>query len=266
VPSVEESFESPRLLLSSAREDFNRLNSLFEAFFRDNPYRLGVDRKPNASKAVFCAEIIKKPTAEMRLLTYSIVNDLRNALDQAVYGASSALGQTSLDNVHFPFRDSPRDFERVFTGKGRCSDVPVELHGILRSFEPYPTGNAYSGGDDRLIHLNRLANPNKHRVALRIQLVVRGLVKVHVVAAPDSIRIPPPRWNSTKDKLSLFEIIKTTDYTYDINLDTFVALSEPPLDGESVEGFIRAQIAKVESIIDRLERETRKIIQARLSP
>jgi hypothetical protein len=235
VTSVEESFESPRLLLSGAREEFNRLKDLFDAFFlKDRPYRIVFDDKSHPAKVVCYAEILKKPTAEMRLSTYRTVNDLRNALDQALYGAAVALGQTKLSNVWFPFRENPRDLEHVFTRNGRCSDVPVELHALLRSFEPYPRGNGYSGGDSALRDLGRIANPNKHSVALRIGLEIQGLLKMGILANNGAVRAITPTWNRSENKLSLFELIKSTTFNYDIEFPTFVAFDESTLAGVSV--------------------------------
>jgi hypothetical protein len=270
--SVEEAFESPRLLLATARKDSQQLKALLDGFFHnpDPPCRIIVE--PKFGGVVCYAEVIRKPRSEMRLVSYTIVNNLRNALDHALYGASRALGQTKPEKTNFPFRGSPADLEHVFTAKGMCRDVPSALHDVLRSFQPYPKGNGYAGGDDALIHLNRLANPNKHQVALSIQPTLRdNTLSAAVVSSPGALIVPivPPRWNRTKDKLAIFEVVKSptansdtikVDFNFNIKVDASVVLSEPPLDGVSIEGFVSVQLDKVKSIVDRLEVETRKLL------
>lgn len=262
VPNVEESFESCRLVLDGARTEIQHVNLLIEAFLADDPCRLVIEPKPK--KAILCAEIMKKPSPEIRRAVYRSVNDLRNALDQAVFGASAALGASPLEKAAFPFRQSPVDLDRAFTGKnGMCRDVPPELHALIKSFEPYPRGNGYPGGDDTLRHLGAVSNPNKHSIALRIQPTLRGPINIGVGAAPGSVRVIRPTWNSAKTKLALIEFVSSTDFQYNINVGADIVFAETVVDGESVTGFFKVQLPKVESIIAKLEAESRRILGAR---
>jgi hypothetical protein len=260
-PSIDEAFESPRLLLSSAREQLDRLNPVAQSFFASTPYRFAVDRDSDPAQSVHYVEIIRPPPPELRLLTYRVVNDLRNALDQAVYAASAALGRTKLDHVVFPFRQNPRDLDHALS-KGQCRDVPVELHDLIRSFEPYPRGNGYPGGDNNLRAFGNVSNPNKHSVALRVGINATELI-IHSLGG-GAYSIPVNPWNSSKNKMTLFVAPKGSNPQCDIDVPLFIAFDKSILDGVPTIPFFAEILTKVASIIERLEAETRKIIAARV--
>ena len=145
-----------------------------------------------------------------------------------------------------------------------CRDVPPELHPLIRSFEPYPKGNGYSGGDEQLRHLGRVSNPNKHNVALRIQPVIQGPIEMAITTTVSgALRPIKPAWNAAKTKLALFELVKSTDYYFNVEAGADIVFADAAIEGVSVHGFFKVQLLKVESILDRLEAETRRIIAAR---
>lgn len=88
MPTVEEAFESPRLVLDGARADIQRVGTLTEEFMAENPCRIGIEQR--GKRGIAYIEITKYPPPELRRGVYRAVNDLRNALDQAVYGSSGS--------------------------------------------------------------------------------------------------------------------------------------------------------------------------------
>lgn len=259
MPTIEEAFEGTNILLEGAQEDFERLKLLCDDFMlKDPPYRLVFNKEMDPKKVIVYVEILRKPAREIRRTTYRIINDLRNSLDQAVYAASVALGQTRTDNTHFPFRESPAQLEYALTGpNGRTRDVPVALHDFFRSLQPYPRGNGYPGGDDALCDLNRIANPNKHICAVRIQPQITGL---GVSASGALVQPFQPYWNSTKDKYVALELWKRPqDFDYKIAMPAQIVFDEDSLSGVSVTGFMKIQVPKVTDIVRRLQAETRRV-------
>ena len=258
-PTVEEAFESPRLVFAAACEAIEGLKSLSDTFFAERFYRSGFDES-DPDKVIHYVEISRNLPNSARVLAYRIFNDLRNALDQTVHGASAALGGKRLEKTSFPFRQDPADLEHVFTGKGQCRDVPAELHDTIRSFEPYPQGSGYSGGDNKFRIFGRLSNPNKHSIALRVGINVQGMGIQELFAAEIHQVL---RWNGAKTKFILFHSPHGSPVQYKIHLPSFIAFDETALDGEPVLEFVALIRGKVEGIINTFETETRRILLAR---
>ncbi|BEV00088.1 hypothetical protein [Novosphingobium olei] len=157
-------FESARFLIEEIDSDLNEIKTLTEEYFRNNPYALVKEQNPiNGDEH---AKIVFRPVpSRIRYITSNVIKNLRDALDQACSAASEHIKGKRCRHAHFPFGENPDDFEVAIT-KSVCKDIPSELYPILRTFELYPTGEGYDGGNNRLRMLGRVSGPHKHRIAI----------------------------------------------------------------------------------------------------
>lgn len=104
------------------------------------------------------------PTTVVRRVTEAIDN-LRNAFDQILYAAAADIDNPFRKDAHFPWRESPEELEGLFKSD-KCK-IPPDLWDVIRRQEPYPRGQAYTGGDDTIRALTKIAN-RKHTVGLAV--------------------------------------------------------------------------------------------------
>jgi len=82
----------------------------------------------------------------------------REAWNQAVYAACVSIEKVpSKGNLHFPWRSSPSDLNETL----KRGPIPSEFWDVIRGEEPYPTGDGYTGGNDAIKEISKLAN-DKH--------------------------------------------------------------------------------------------------------
>jgi hypothetical protein len=264
MPTVEESFESPHMLVDGARRDFETLKTVEKDFFATKPYREGVDNKSDPEFQLRYMEITKPPPKEFRLGAYRIIGDLRNALDQSVFGASEALGVNDPERAGFPFRESPADLERTFVDKGMCRDVPRELRDTLRSFEPYPRGSEYAGGNDDLRALGYISNPNKHKFSVRVAVDIAGM-QILDMAIRGRADIPAPYLDRAENKAIFLKLSKKgpTEFKYRVKFPCYISFGDAPLNRRPICVFLSEMISTVDGIVRRLEADTRAILASR---
>jgi hypothetical protein len=101
------------------------------------------------------------------------LRNLRDSLDHAACGSVFALTGVMRKDTYFPFGDSADKFE--LRAKKVCKKVASEVLDHIRSLQPHPGGNS----PNLLWNLNRLAQPNKHRMLSPIIAHSGGMVRVH---------------------------------------------------------------------------------------
>jgi hypothetical protein len=179
--------EVPRRKLSRAKEHVADLDSKVTEFFeRPDIYEFVVDPDPQEPKHVIHKMRFKEPLPEsFTAITADAVNNLRSALDAACYAIAVAAGATKPRHAAFPFAGSFADFENGM--KGRCKDIPLDLHALFRAYQPY------KGGNDALWALNDICVRDKHTLlGIGLDTVLGDLVATGTMR---SIPVNPP-WDS----------------------------------------------------------------------
>jgi hypothetical protein len=156
-------FDSSRRKLAWAKKhlaQFKRKNIQF--FKKKNLYAVFAEPSTKHPPCiVHKMRFVKQLPAGFSEMTGDIVDNLRAALDHAVYGvAIAAAPGTRPLNAYFPFSRDASKFEANL--KGRCADVPKEIYPLLRSYEPY------KGGSDALWAINQVCVANKHTLIIPI--------------------------------------------------------------------------------------------------
>ncbi|HEY0412683.1 MAG TPA: hypothetical protein VGD66_06050 [Allosphingosinicella sp.] len=221
-------FESPKLLVSGAREDIDQFESGEGAFFGPGDVGVTVQEVDPKTKYTFVKFRITKaiPTV-LRRRANNILNDLRHALDQALFAAARIVLKEDPGDVHFPFATSPKDLEGRLkaTRKGAgVLKIPVALHDVIRSFEPYPRGNGHDGGDDLLRLLGAVSGPNKHQFTIGIG-VNASLIR-HIKTDGRFYKLHAPVMNSKYKDLILFSIAPDGYLYHESSIPMYISFRE----------------------------------------
>ena len=192
----------------------------------------------------------------VRGLTNNIIKDLRDALDQATNAASFYVSGTYRRNRHFPFASSPDDFD-VAVRKNTCKDIPTSLHSILKGYEPYPTGDGYSGGNNFLRMLGRISGPHKHRFTV-ITKVTKDDVKIgDLLGRPgEKFLTGGPIWfpaNNNPNEITLVSIHPTGEVDFDYEVTMRITFAGSKMEGIPVKEFLRACYLSVSEIVQDLQ-------------
>ena len=160
-------FESAKSLVEGFQENLDAFNAAISDFFQKEPCVPAIEYNQDRTEELHKIVLTAQPPQSMRRLVNRSFGDIRNALDQALFAASYIILGKRPKNIHFPFGESPTDFDAVFNFK-RYKSIPRELIPILKTFEPYPAGEGYTGGNSVLKALNVLVQPAKHEIMLNV--------------------------------------------------------------------------------------------------
>ncbi len=169
-------FENAKLTLRWAREELDKLHEACWAFLGSHPYTLSIIEGsiPGQRVTRICSN--EQPGDDLRRASYRITADLRNALDQATYGASTLIGTTAPKKANFPSGQSATDLRaRLYSKTGSYKGIPTALHSKFEEFEPFPHDPHTGRGNQLLTTLIEMANPNKHGIPLRVSISINEL-------------------------------------------------------------------------------------------
>ena len=183
-------------------------------------------------------------------ITGDIVQNRRNALDNAAYAVSVASGRTDPKFTAFPFAGSVSQMPQAL---GRSKDLPPQIQSMFVGFQPY------LGGDDLLWALNEMCVSDKHKMLIPIGTgVVRRAGEVRgagFFSMPD-----PHRWDREKNEMELITLGPGAEFQYHFDFRVFVAINGiRVVDGHSVLTVLGDVGQKVESILDAIEMESHRL-------
>jgi hypothetical protein len=241
-------FESSRRKLAWAKKNLAKLNRRIDKFLRQKDlHTVFTEPDPhNPQHTIHKMRLVKQIPDGLSELTGNIVDDLRSALDHALFGIARIGKPTSGPlNAYFPFAGDIAHFENNL--RGRCKDVPVELWPILRSYEPY------KGGNELLWALNEVCGANKHGLLLPIgtasvtaRTVIEGTGFWSMPAAPV--------WDWTKQEMELFTAGPQPKLHANIRVGFYIAFGEiDSVAGKPAIPVLDDFVRMVETIIGEIE-------------
>jgi hypothetical protein len=132
---------------------------------------------------------------------------------------------------------------------------PAGILALFRTLKPYQAGNQI------IWALNRVRRQSTHRLLVPVGSALHGIaVKNLTISSPVPCEIPPPRWDSEKNEITLVIVGRGSDLKYDIELAFFVAFGQVEgLAGEPVLDTLDDAASEVERIILAIEAESRRI-------
>lgn len=252
-----EPFESPKFLLDLTGENVTEFDAICGAFFRNARAAKMIHVDPETGnkthKLIFGNPIPNRA----RHIAATAISDIRHSLDQATCASVRLLTGSVPDKLYFPFATNPNDLN----GRLRKT-IPEPLHPILRTFEPYPRGQGYVGGNDILSKLSSAAGPNKHQATCaaggRIASFSADSIVVREAVGPFSI---PPRWDASKNEMVLATVAPDGDVQYNFQMTFFVAFKDAgQLSEMPVSAVVRDLLSIAKRIVVGLETETARIL------
>lgn len=247
-------FESPKLLLTRARENVDDLKSRIKEFFDRKPYASVIDFDSETGQDVHKIRLTAKLPGSLGTILKDAVANLRDALDHAVYGSAVALGRVEPKGTKFPFADSGAEFEGEIMA---LKDVPPVIRTLLESFRPYPRGN------EPLWALNKMRNQKTHRI-----IVPLGVCTPGNEIGVGTFKIVPPaqfgysRWDATKNEVEYMRVGRGSQCKYQVTVAFDVAIGDVPvLAGRPVIATLNELTTEVERIALAIEAETARVLR-----
>ena len=247
-------FESSRRKIAWAKKNLANLNRRIDKFLsQKNLYTVFTEPDThNPQHMVHKMRLVKQIPDGLSELTGNIIDDLRSALDHALFGiARIGKSATGPLNAYFPFAGDVSHFENNL--RGRCKDIPVELWPLLRSYEPY------KGGSELLFALNEVCGANKHGLLLPIgtatvtaETVIEGTGFWSMPAAPI--------WDWAKQEMELFTTGPQPKLRANIRVGFYIAFSEiDSVAGKPAIPVLDDFVRMVQTILSEIEAECRRL-------
>jgi hypothetical protein len=245
-------FESSRRKLARAKDHLAELKREVLSFIQHDPCDILTEPHPDKPEHVVYKLCLTKQLPDgLSEITGDVVDNLRSALDHAMYAVSLASGCTKPLNAYFPFSRNATNFEANL--KGRCADVPQEIYPLLRTYEPY------QGGSKLLWALNQVCIANKHKLLVPIGASTFSVETV--IEGTGFVSMPyTPIWDRTKNEM----VMLTAEYGVKLDghfkFGVYVAFGEiEGVDGQPALETLEAFVGMVETIINEVEAEARRI-------
>jgi hypothetical protein len=248
-------FGSSRRKLARAKKDLAKLQRRADVLIKNQTYEMFSEPHPNRPQfVVYKMRLSKELPDAISEMTGNVVDNLRSALDHALYGIAVASGCTSPRNAYFPFSKDATTFEANL--KGRCADVPQELWPLLRSYQPY------QGGEDLLFALNEVCTANKHKLVIPIGTVtIAAGVSAHGIGFME-MPYPRPVWDDTKNEMELFTLHETGTQNFKCNytFGNYIAFGEVGIaSGKPTLPNLERYVWAVETILGEIEAESKRL-------
>lgn len=249
-------------MVEEARHDLQTMIERQSEFFASRPF--APFQRPSRGTDTIVYGL--RPTAQIpgriRAKANSALQQLRNALDQAVYAATVEIaGKPKSNNTYFPFCKSPEDFGDVVGG--RCREIPLSLHPYLLSLEPYPTSPDHKGGNDLFRALGTVAGPAKHQCALALGMDVHrtDFSNLHAVGGGFKLNAA---WLPNSNEFRIMEAETRCHVSFDVKPWLFIRFSDDGAIGKAPATTVLRDLAgMVERVVLGIEAEADRIVRAR---
>jgi hypothetical protein len=252
---AEDHFESPKLLLARAQEHIVDFKKREKAFFESQPYTQFIDKDAHPGFDTVKLRFTAKVPGSVSTVCADALRNLRDALDHAVCGSVKALTGVMRKDVDFPFADSADKLELAI--EKRCKRVAPEIRDYIRSLKPY------RGANSLLWQMNRITQPNKHRVLSPMIAGGGGQVAVRSFKGFGKDGIPSGWWDRDKNELQIAMFKSGTKPDYHLQLPLFITISDVDADithPVPVPFLLFAMAAFTEGAVKGIEAETLKLV------
>jgi hypothetical protein len=241
-------FSSPKRRIARAKKNIAGLDAQIQSFFNKKPYASVVEADAQGINNIHKIKIINPIPDALIDETVGAAEELRSALDQAVYATIVATGKTSR-NIFFPIASSETDLDSVIK---RGKDIPPDIVTLCRSFKPY------KGGNDLIWALNETRNGTTHRLLVPVGVAIGNSHLKHMRCPGLVVEMTfPPQWNTEKDELVFAVIGPNTHIEYEMQLNFLIAFNEIDfIRGQPAVPVLNAMTSEVERIVLTIESES----------
>lgn len=244
-------FESAKLLIARAKENFVEFETRYKAFLAERPYTTVTEDEPGTPNKILKLKLTKALPIILRAVYSDGLNNMRHALDHAVNDAAVLLRGGSR-NCYFPFGKNAAEFGLIYESK-RYKTVPVALRPHLNGLQPY------FGGNEILYALGKLSGPNKHQIVLRLSAATTN--ELHNVRVEGTgFGLLMPRWDDAKGEMPLYVLYPGGHVKTDVSFTPQITCDEPAVRGlKTAAGLSDEFMAMTESVVSGLEAETERL-------
>ncbi|WP_299370406.1 hypothetical protein [uncultured Tateyamaria sp.] len=210
-------FESPRVCLMEAKDALKEFDTLLSDWNPDSTFEILEQEHNTPNQKRVLLRPLKFPE-RLNGKASSVIKWLRDALDQAVWTATSIIEHHPSDwdarRTNFPSAKSEDHFDGLFEKRGPCGDLSKSLMPLLRSFEPWPGKLSHPGekvwpagpnrvvGNDMLKNLLDSSNVAKHRHLLAASPIITEMtIEEFTFSEVVYASVPPRRIVGTDDHL-----------------------------------------------------------------
>ena len=244
-------FEVPQKHINWANAAVEEAEEIAERFIKTDGMASVIEVDPQSGDSTY--KIVQKsaiPDSVERKYSEA-VHWIKDSFDQSIHAARQITQRGTKAKVYFPWAQGPgADLSRAFAS----NHVPPEFWDVIRSLQPYPTGQLHIGGDDVVRKMANIAN-RKHTVGLSFSCISRGAFQNAMRTTGGPVTVHMPQWDSVKNEVKLFTIGPTTkldpNYDYAVNFQiVFDATS--PLAGFSAHFAVSRFAAKAQHALNAL--------------
>jgi hypothetical protein len=252
-------FESPRFLLAQTHENLAEFNAICARFFDGNSYANVVDVDRETGNKTFKVKFAHAFPGRARHIAATAINDVRHSLDQAVCAAVRAVTGKEPGTIYFPKGETRNDYvARVH------KYIPDVLWPIFLTFESYPTGDGYPGGDPVLSNLIASTGANKHDITCKVGAIVAFWGPENISGTDGISMMIPPTWDWEQNEMVIGITRASGHIHYKFNFSPAVVFGDAgKLNGAPVSLFLSKALSAAEGIVGSIEKETARILASR---
>lgn len=249
---VEDPFFSARQRLARADLHLADLADRIEAFFeRDDCYKGLIKPFGDGQRETRVIRFTERLPVVWRVLACEVIEHARSALDHAAFATAALSGRPGAKSAHFPIAETPADLENGI--KGRCKDIPSDIHTLFRSLKPY------QGGNDLLWTLNNLCNASKHKL-LPLIVGTAGRIRLQGPGGRRGIIPYRPFWDPDENEIAIATTYIGDEFTYDVDLTFYVAFGEIGAVADySAPGLLDEICGEALAVVGAIEAECRRL-------
>ena len=247
-------FVSSRTRIKWAKEDAAHFERSARRFFKGAKGAVVVEPDVDGIYEVHKFRL-KKPLPDvLTKKTVSSVENLRAALDSAVYEIGGLAGAPKLDKLYFPFCATKADLASRIDSC--CKGIPKEIRSLLASYEPY------EGGEEVVWAINELCRASKHRIIIPVNpgasvvfshFEIAGGTRPVYVCDGQSILCD-------ENEIIIARTERGSKYNYKASIAFGVAFGPVrPIEGREVFPNLNRMLDAVSAIVNELEQECKKI-------
>jgi hypothetical protein len=160
------------LKVERAKKHIRDLDITIRAFCDSEPYILGVQDEPDISHIAIHVESVEPVPSEVSVIIGDAIHNLRSSLDHLMWQLVEAGGGFPNTDTYFPISENdPEKGAQQYAsaiGKGEIKKIPIGAEKVLRSIQPYVTG------DSTLWHIHDLDRVDKHRLMLTVTMQTKS--------------------------------------------------------------------------------------------
>lgn len=190
-------FAPPRDSITWAKEAARKLDIEATRFFKTNPTSVITELDANTGENVQKVRITKDIPKDIIRFATEAINNTKNAFDQSTFACLTALlgHEPASRDTFFPWGTDLSNFNEVYKRR----KIDERLKDVFAKQEPYYRSEAYSGGNDIVRAVAKIAN-SKHTVGFYVEAIPCGMGVEGEIRTDGPMDVFLPRWNAEKNE------------------------------------------------------------------